>query len=241
MLLEKEMKLADVIHHDYNLIPVIGRFGIMLGFGDSSIDKICQEKQINSDFFVTILNAFHDPQYLDKDSQQNFSATQLIDYLQQTHNYYLQIKIPEIECLIGEMETNDEVNSASYTILHKFFEEYKTELINHIEREEKRVYPYVIELEDAIKSNTIPPSLLSRIEEYSITTYEAEHENVEEKLKDLKNIIIKYLPPSKKQQSRYKLLKELTVLEKDLNDHANIEDLILVPKVELLEKHVLGK
>ena len=241
MLLEKEMKLADVIHHDYNLIPIISRFGIMLGFGDNSIDKICQKKRINTDFFITILNAFHDPQYLDKDSQQNFSATQLIDYLQQTHNYYLQNKIPEIECLISEMETNDEVDNSSHTILQKFFEEYKTELINHIEREEKRVYPYVIKLEDAIKSKTIPPSLLSRIEEYSITTYEAEHENVEEKLKDLKNIIIKYLPPSKKQQSRYKLLKELTVLEKDLNDHANIEDLILIPKVELLEKHVLGK
>lgn len=241
MLLEKDMKLADVIHHDYNLIPVIARFGIMLGFGDSSIDSICKMKQINTDFFLTILNAFHDPQYLDKDSQQNFSATLLIDYLRQTHRYYLENKIPEIECLISEMETKSEVDKASYDILQKFFEEYKAELVKHIEREEKRVYPYVIELEKAVTSETIPPSLLSRIEEYSITSYEAEHESVEEKLKDLKNIIIKYLPPSKKQQSRYKLLKELTVLEKDLNDHANIEDLILVPKVELLEKHVTGK
>jgi len=241
MLLEKEMKLADVIHHDYNLIPVIVRFGIMLGFGDSSINKICQEKNINPDFLITILNAFHDPQYLNNDSQQNFSASQLIDYLQQTHSYYLQNKIPEIEYLISEMETNNEVDSTSHNILQNFFKEYKTELIKHIEREEKHIYPYVIELEAAIKSNIISHSLLYRIEEYSISSYEAEHENVEEKLKDLKNIIIKYLPPSDKQQSRFKLLKELTVLEKDLNDHANIEDLILVPKVELLEKYALGK
>ncbi len=99
----------------------------------------------------------------------------------------------------------------------------------------------MIDLENAVQSNSVTPSLFSSIEEYSITSYQAEHESVEEKLRDLKNIIIKYLPPSEQQQSRYKLLKELTVLEKDLNDHANIEDLILVPKVELLEKHVLGK
>ena len=60
MLLEKDMKLADVIHHDYNLIPVISRFGIMLGFGDSSIENICNEKQINIDFFLTnFANSFY--------------------------------------------------------------------------------------------------------------------------------------------------------------------------------------
>ena len=240
MLLEKDMKLADVIHHDYKLIPVISRFGIMLGFGDGSIENICNEKQINTDFFLTILNAFHDPQYLDKNYLQSFSATLLIDYLLKTHNYYLYNKIPEIEDLIKEMESESEIDSISFELLQKFFEGYKKELVKHIEREEKRVYPYVIDLENAVQNNNISPSILSQIKEYSITSYEAEHENVEEKLMDLKNIIIKYLPCSKYQKSRYSLLKELTVLEKDLNDHARIEDLILVPKVELLERQVVG-
>lgn len=238
MLLEKDMKLADVIHHDYSLIPVLGRFGIMMGFGDGSIENICNKKQINIDFFLTILNAFHDPQYLDKNHLQKFSATLLISYLQKTHNYYLQNKIPEIECLIGKMASESEIDKVSYELLQKFFEEYKNELVKHIEREEKRIYPYVIDLENAVDGNSTAPSLLLRIKEYSITSYEAEHENVEEKLMDLKNIIIKYLPPSKKQQNRYKLLKELTVLEKDLNDHARIEDSILVPKVEMLEERI---
>ena len=239
MLLEKDMKLADVIHHDYNLIPVISRFGIMLGVGDGSIENICNEKNINIDFFLTILNSFHDPQYLDKNYLQSFSAILLIDYLQKTHNYYLENKIPEIEGLIKEMQSESEIDKVSYDLLQKFFEGYKNELVKHIEREENRVYPYVIDLENAVLNNDISPSILSQIKEYSITSYEAEHENVEEKLMDLKNIIIKYLPCSKYQQSRYRLLKELTVLEKDLNDHARIEDLILVPKVEILEKQVI--
>lgn len=238
MLLEKDMKLADVIHHDYNLIPVISRFGIMLGFGDGSIEDICNKKQINIDFFLTMLNAFHDPQYLDKNYLQSFSATLLIDYLQNTHNYYLQNKIPEIESLITDMASKSEVDKVSYELLQKFFDEYKNELIKHIEKEEERVFPYVIDLENAEQSNTVSPALLFRIKDYSITSYEAEHEDVEEKLMDLKNIIIKYLPSSKKQQSRYKLLKELTVLEKDLHDHERIEDLILVPKVEMLEDRI---
>lgn len=237
MLFEKEMKLADVIHHDYNLTPVIKRFDIMLGFGDGSIEDICMGKNIDIDFFLVILNAFHDPQYLDKVYLQSFSINLLVDYLKKTHAYYLNHKIPEIESLIAEMAS--EVDESPHKLLHKFFKEYESELIKHIEREEKKVYPYVLDLENAVTNNIISSSLRNQITEYSITAYEAEHENVEEKLMDLKNIIIKYLPASGKQQSRYKLLKELTVLEKDLNDHARIEDLILVPKVELFEKDII--
>lgn len=238
MLFEKDMKLADVIHHDYNLIPVISRFGIMLGFGDASIENICKKNQINIDFFLTILNAFHDPQYLDENYLQSFSVSLLVDYLKTTHNYYLLNKIPEIERLIKDMESESEIDKVSFKLLQKFFDEYKAELIKHIAKEEDQVYPYVLELENAISEKLVSPALISQIKEYSITSYEDEHDNVEEKLLDLKNIIIKYLPSSKNQQFRYKLLKELTVLEKDLGDHARIEDLVLVPKVQILEKLV---
>jgi len=239
MLLEKEMKLAEVINHDYNLIPVISRFGIMMGFGDGSIENICKSKGVNIDFFLMIINTFHDPQYLDKKYLQSFSAMVLVEYLQKAHSYYLNNKIPEIEELINDMVNKNEVDNASHHILQGFFEEYKKEFINHIEREENRIYPYVIALEKSINNNLVSEKLLSQIKEYSITSYEAEHENVEEKLIDLKNILIKYLPPSKRQQIRYKLLKELSVLEKDLHDHAHMENMILVPKVETLEKKII--
>lgn len=238
MLLEKEMKLADVIHHDYNLIPVISRFGIMLGFGDANIESICIKNEINVDFFLTILNAFHDPQYLDNNYLQSFSVSQLIEYLRKTHNYYLQNKIPEIESLISDMASELEVDEGSHKLLQKFFEEYKNELIKHIEKEENLVYPYILNLEKALSAKEVSSELISQIKKDSIRSYEEEHDNVEEKLMDLKNIIIKYLPSSESQQSRYKLFKELTVLEKDLIDHARMEDLVLVPKVEILEKLV---
>ena len=73
------------------------------------------------------------------------------------------------------------------------------------------------------------------METYSIMDYEDEHDNVEEKLFDLKNLIIKYLPAPKNEATSYKILQELFELEKDLREHARIEDMILVPKVEAME------
>lgn len=235
MLIQKEMKLADVIHHDHGLVAVINRFGIYLGFGDKKIDSICQENNVNTEFFLTILNTFHDPQYFPKKHLQSFPASLMIDYLAKTHRYYLEEKIPEIESLISELINKNQQHKGSFVLLKNFFSEYKQELTSHIQREEKRVYPYVVQLEKAIENGHVPETLASQMAEYSITDYEAEHENVEEKLYDLKNIIIKYIPSSANEKMVNNILHEVFALENDLKDHARIEDMILVPKVEAME------
>lgn len=235
MRIERNIKLADVIHHDFNLIPVIHRFGIQLGFGDQTIEAICQDKDINIEFFLTILNAFHDPQYFPKKHLQSFPASMLVDYLRKAHHYYLNDKIPEIESLINQMTENEQMNKETYLLMKNFFNEYEKEFSSHTDREENQVYPYIIALEEAIQNASVDEAILKRMDTYSINDYESEHDNVEDKLFDLKNIIIKYLPVSKNDKLSFQILRELFALEKDLNEHARIEDMILVPKVEAME------
>lgn len=44
-LINAETKLCDVILHEPSVIPVINRFGIILGVGDKSIRTVCEEKK----------------------------------------------------------------------------------------------------------------------------------------------------------------------------------------------------
>jgi len=96
-----------------------------------------------------------------------------------------------------------------------------------------------LEKTEAEKSTDKKP--FSPVNNFSISDYETQHENVEEKLFDLKNIIIKYLPEPKDDKPGYRLLRELFTLEKELNEHARIEDMILVPKVKAMEKALKNK
>jgi len=139
MILEKEMKLSEVILHDYNLVPIINRFGIQLGFGDSTIESVCKNKDIDLDFFMTILNSFHDPQYMDKEYLRSFPVELLINYLKETHKYYLSDKIPEIEVIIDDMVVEARDDKGPYLLLQKFFKDYvydtePTKLTNQIEK-----------------------------------------------------------------------------------------------------------
>jgi regulator of cell morphogenesis and NO signaling len=45
MNITKDMKMADIIHHAYQLLPVITRFDIQLGFGDKTVHEVCENLQ----------------------------------------------------------------------------------------------------------------------------------------------------------------------------------------------------
>ena len=79
------------------------------------------------------------------------------------------------------------------------------------------------------------------VSSYSVTEYREHHNDIEEKLTDLKNLLIKYLPQKGDQQLRRKLLFCLFELEFDLKIHSQIEDSILIPLVEKMEQLVKQK
>lgn len=234
-VINKSMKMADVIHIDHMLLPIINRFGIQLGFGDKTIAEICKEKNVNPDFFTEILNAFHDPEYFPKEHLQTFKIELILDYLIKTHEYYLNFEVPEIENLINELIKTCKIKKDNLLLLKSFFREYEKELEAHIKREDEMVYPYIRHLEKFVYEDDPANDLKEKINKYSIEEFANEHDNVEEKLFDLKNIIIKYLPPPKDSNLCNLILSRLFELEKDLNDHARIEDKILIPKVIQLE------
>ena len=58
---------------------------------------------------------------------------------------------------------------------------------------------------------------------------------MEEKINDLKNIIIKYLPGSYTSHIRMQVLYEIFKIENDLHKHAMVENKLLIPIVAKLE------
>jgi len=66
--------------------------------------------------------------------------------------------------------------------------------------------------------------------------YKQEHNEIDEKLTDLKNILIKYISGDFDQSVCSEIIFELFRLEKDIKDHSRIENNILMPMVADMEK-----
>jgi regulator of cell morphogenesis and NO signaling len=235
-LFNANSKLSTVIHKDHSLLPVINRLGVKLGFGDNTIRSVCMEKGIDLNFFVETINVFHYEAYFPEKRLLDFSVSMVIDYLLKTHQYYKEFLMPENDRLIELFLSASLVESSENELVRKFYARFKEEFMNHISFEEQEMFPYVLELGRVIDNPEGHEQFLKKYSSYSIMGFEQEHSGLDDKMDDLKNIIIKYLPPNYDQNRGNAFLSNIFLFEKDLKNHSRIEDHILIPKVKQLEK-----
>ncbi len=226
----KDSKIIDLIETNYHLLPVVNRFGIRLGNKDKSLLSICTAQNINPDFFLTIINTFNNEEYFPEDELKAFSPLLIIDYLKKTHQHYASYVLPKLESLLEQLISSSMKDIEQLNIIKKFYTKYKTELLLHVQEEEEIVFPYIQQLINTKESD----------KEYCIHSYEKEHTNVDVKLNDLKNLIIKYVEPVYDDNVCNEFLITLFRFEKDIKDHTRIEDKILIPQVVEIENHLNG-
>ncbi|MDR3329009.1 MAG: hemerythrin domain-containing protein [Prevotellaceae bacterium] len=229
LLITPDMKLADVVNVNYLLIPVINRFDIPLGFGDKSVEQVCCERGVNVEFFTTIINVFNHESYFPQERMLSFDALELVRYLRRTHEYYRNTLLPQLERHFDRLMASVSGDSKETLLIKKFFADYKNELLAHLRREDTITFPYVEAIYRRQRTEEVAAS-------YSMKKFEAEHSNLDEKLYDLKSILIKYAQSEYDGYLRNTVIFDLFRLEKDLKDHNRIEDDILTPIVEKMER-----
>jgi regulator of cell morphogenesis and NO signaling len=228
-IFNKDDKMSSLVTGNYNLLPVINRFGIHLGFKEKTIGELCEEQNIHTDFFLAIVNTYNDENYFPHSELLSFSPFLIIDYLMTTHQYYITYVLPKIERLLNQVLLTCEKDCSSLKMINSFYQKYKVELLLHFQQEDEKVFPYIKELytTKVIKN---PGNTLA--------VFENEHTNVEVKLSDLRNLIIKYLEPNYDSNAMNEFLFALFQFEKDIYDHARIEDKILNVQVLKFEKQL---
>lgn len=232
MIITRDMKMADIINADKRTLVLLPRFGIELGLGDKTVAQICRERQIQVDFFLLMINVFLNEDYFPDQKLKQLDVDMLLLYLENSHRYYLEEKIPYLQLLVEKFKK--QVSHPATAQLERFFNQYIEEVKEHLAYEDETAFPYVAALSQQVKKNA---AHLSHID-YHIGVFEERHDNIEEKLSDLKSLLIKYFPPSNDRYIRIRVLNELMDFEDDLINHARIEDKVLIPIVEQLESKI---
>jgi regulator of cell morphogenesis and NO signaling len=233
--LNHSMKMADVIHGNYLLIPVINRLGIHLGFGDKSVKNICADHGIDIDFFLMILNTFSNEKYFPEHRLQTVNILVFIKYLRKTHEYYLSVQIPLIESLIDKLISTEEQTNKNLKLIRSFFLDYKIELNEHIQREERITFPYIENMYSLFYEKFDDQKYKQITRKYSMKRFVEEHSDIDVKLCDLQNLLIKYIACPNEENVTNAIVFELFRLEKDIRDHTRLEEKILRPMVVELE------
>lgn len=131
-LIQKEDILSDVLANHHELIPVVNRFGIRLGVGEKSIKRVCDEKKINLDVLLSVLNSYLFETYQpDIDA---FGIEWVVNYFGASIENYLQAMVPNIEKHIHAFVAISGAGNSELKLLERLFTQFKQTLKHHFEK-----------------------------------------------------------------------------------------------------------
>ena len=217
------MKVARLVEANYRLLGVLARVGINGSFGEKTISEVCISSGLDPDTVILLCEVYTFPNF--KPSMELLRRCHVGDilrYMHQSHDYYLNRAISEMEKSITKLL--EPCQPKQQDVVWNFFRGYKAEVKNHFGFEEQEVIPYV---QGLIIGQSRPG--------FSIDRFEENHSNIDEKLGDFKNLVMKSLPAVCDNDIRLDLLVRIYALQEDLKCHTYIEDHVLVPMVRLLE------
>ncbi len=229
-----DTRLSAAVSDNPFLLLLLDHFGIELPLQEKTIGEVAVENQVNPELLLTFANLYSDLHHGLTAPFSNDDITLIIRFLRNSHRYYSGEIYPAILEIIGQMDQSGSRQETA--MVEKFFNEYFNEVKAHLDYEEEIVFPYIINLHDRLTGKAGSGEISS----YSVAEYREHHDDIEEKLDDLRNLLIQYLPVKEGSRMRRKLLFSLFELEHDLKVHSRIEDYILIPLVASMESQLKG-
>ena len=221
---EADDKMISLIRDNYDLLQMLGSFGISLGFGDKTVQETCENNHVDTYTFLAVVN-YTINGYGEFEADERISVPTLLHYLEACHAYFLDFQLPYIRREL--QESLDERESLAKLIL-RFYDEYAHEIRRHMKYEQKTLFPYVQSLIDGQPAN-----------DYNVDTFSKHHSATDKKLRELKLLIIKYLPMDGLHNNQLTAtLHDIYENEVWLRQHAEVEDNIFVPAIRRMEQLV---
>lgn len=223
-------KIGDIVTEFPGASSILKRYGIDFCCGGGRpVGQAAEEKGLVPAQLVSELEAA----YQEASGRQthgrdwrNAPASELIDYIVQTHHAFLQKELPVIgEFVTKILRVHGARQGEILSALHRKFHTLKTELEQHLIAEETVLFPLVCEFEKNPDAQTLKKA------QSAIASLEGEHSGAGDILKEMRDVTEDYTLPEHACRTYTLAFQKLEALEADLFEHIHLENNILFPRV----------
>lgn len=216
-------RVRDIINDNNEILMVLCRFGISLGFGDNTVEQTCRDNNVDIDTFLAVINIISGKRW----EAYKVSLPSLIGYLRKSHTHFIEYSLPMIKKMLIEGIHQTTTSEISIHIMN-FFDTYVDEVRRHMEYENDVIFTYVENL------------LEGKVEDrFQISDFSDRHEHMAGKLDDLKELFV-YQYNQQNNELINNALYQIIMCGKDLVLHCDIENKLLFPNVTLLEQDLIS-
>ncbi|WP_452601330.1 iron-sulfur cluster repair di-iron protein [Pontimicrobium sp. MEBiC06410] len=236
MKIANKKTVADFVTENIKTADVFKKHGIDFCCGGGiTIEKACAKNNVDQSLLEQELldvTKIIDRAY-DYDS---WSLTFLIDHIINVHHTYVKESLPILSQYANKVAKVHGSHYPKLVTVNKLFHEVANELLAHLQKEERVLFPYIKQMEANNTSSSSPFGSVNN----PIKMMEHEHENAGGIFKEIAVLTNNYMPPEGACNTFKALYAKLQEFEEDLHKHIHLENNILHPKAILLETELLG-
>jgi len=171
----------------------------------------------------------------EEENWQSRSLAELADHIVRKHHEYTKSELLRLEQLAAKVASVHGRNHPELVRVQELFAALQADLTPHMLKEEQVLFPYIVQLESAVRSGRRPPTPFFGTVRNPIQMMIREHDTAGDLLRDLRAASRNFEVPADGCVSYRSLYNALEELEQDLHQHIHLENNILFPRAVIME------
>jgi regulator of cell morphogenesis and NO signaling len=163
------------------------------------------------------------------------SLAKLTSYIVSKHHVFTRDELERLEPLLAKVSSVYGEKRPELLQIKALFQELKNDLLMHMQKEERVLFPYIVEIEEAIGNKSPRPQPFFGTVRNPIHMMSLEHDTAGDILRNIRRLSSDFEPPADACVSYQTLYKALEELEHDLHRHIHLENNILFPRAVEME------
>jgi regulator of cell morphogenesis and NO signaling len=235
---QNEETIGELAAKDLRKVEIFKKYGLdFCCGGNKTVKEACSDQGIDITKLEQELQSVDKISAKDALSYNDWDLDFLADFIVNTHHKYVRKSMPEIREYALKVAHVHGDNHPELFPVQQMIETMNGELTSHMQKEENILFPYIKTLVEKEKNNHwIDRATINA----PIGMMIAEHESVGDILKEIRTLTNDYTLPADGCATYSIVFRMLDEFENDLHMHIHLENNILFPKAEKLEKALLA-
>ncbi|MCC5905145.1 MAG: iron-sulfur cluster repair di-iron protein [Balneolaceae bacterium] len=227
--------VGEIVAANYNAAGIFRRYGLDFCCGGGiTLEKACSERNLYLDDIVNELRGLERAPSSDNENYRAWEADYLIEHIIQTHHRFVRRKTEEISAYAGKVAKVHGGQHPENVEIYQKFMSLSVELMEHLEDEEKTVFPLISRIaQRRKKGENVTDEEIAKLKD-ELKKMEDDHEGAGGLIAEIRELSHNFTPPQDACATYIILYQNLEGFEMDLHKHVHLENNILFKKAEEL-------
>ena len=237
MSLNADQTLGQVVAEHPHAARVFEQAGIdYCCGGQRRLDEACRQSGLSLEQLGEMLKDAGQTDIEGSGGWTTAPLAELVDHIVAKHHAYVRQETPRLQALGAKVRGVHGKNHPELTAVANAFEVVAQEMAMHMMKEERMLFPYIVEMEKASRGESPWPRAPFGSVQNPVQMMMMEHDSAGGTLRGIRELTGDYAVPSDACASYRAFFEGLAQFEADLHQHVHLENNILFPRAVELEE-----